>query len=107
MSQEEIIQIAMQVILHAGNARNIIREGANQIINNQLDNVNEMISSAKKELIEAHQIQTKMLQQEANQHNVEVTVLFTHAQDVLMTTESELFFIETLYGLEGKRGIRK
>ena len=99
MSENMIIDTAMQVILHAGNARNIIRKIGKDLSNNNIENIDHELEDAKKELLEAHRIQTDILQKEAQQENINLSVLFIHAQDTLMTTESECFFIETLYDL--------
>ncbi len=95
--EEKVVQVAMQVILHAGNARNLIRNSGNLIVDNKLDGVEEMLAEAKKEIILAHKAQTELLQNEAKGNKIEMSILFSHAQDTLMTTDSECFIIETLY----------
>lgn len=95
--EEKVVQVAMQVILHAGNARNLIRNLGNLIVDNKLDGVEEMLAEAKKEIVLAHKVQTELLQNEAKGNKIEMSILFSHAQDTLMTTDSECFIIETLY----------
>ena len=95
--EEKVVQVAMQVILHAGNARNLIRNLGNLIVDNKLDGVEEMLAEAKKEIVLAHKAQTELLQNEAKGNKIEMSILFSHAQDTLMTTDSECFIIETLY----------
>lgn len=101
--KEKIVEAAMQVILHAGNARNIIREIGNKLENHLHEEIKEQLEMANNEIIKAHKAQTEILQEEAGGINVDMTVLFTHAQDTLMTTESELFFVKTLYRIERNR----
>lgn len=104
MDRKEImIETAMQVILHAGNARNIIREIGNKLGNHFHEEIEEQLEIANNEIVEAHKAQTHILQEEAGGISVDMTVLFTHAQDTLMTTESELFFVKTLYNVERNR----
>ena len=48
------------------------------------------MKKADKEIAEAHRIQTDAIQGEANGEKMEYSVLFTHAQDTLMTIYSEI-----------------
>ena len=82
----EMTTVAMQMILHAGDARTYIVEALQNIKIFNFEVAKEKIAQAEKELIEAHQTQTKVLQEEANGM---IYVLFIHAQDTLMTIKSE------------------
>ena len=97
MDKEKIIQTSMQMILHAGNARNNIHKAGEKITENNLEDIESLLKEAEEEVLLAHKVQTSMLQDEAKDQNIELTILFTHAQDTLMTTESELFFLKTLW----------
>lgn len=97
MKDDELAIVAMEVILHAGNARNLIRKSGELVSKHQIENVEEMLKEAKQEIVLAHKSQTQLLHREARGEKVEMTVLFSHAQDTLMTTESECFMIETLF----------
>lgn len=99
MEEDILADVAMRVILHAGDARNIIRRIGDALSNNDFSNVEQDLEKAKEELLKAHRIQTEVLQQESRQGTVEMSLLFVHAQDTLMTTESECFFVETLYNM--------
>ena len=48
------------------------------------------MKKADKEIAEAHRIQTDAIQGEAKREKMEYSVLFTHAQDTLMTIYSEI-----------------
>lgn len=85
----EMTTVAMQMILHAGDARTYIVEALQNIKIFNFEIAKEKIAQAEKELIEAHQTQTKVLQEEANGMKHELYVLFIHAQDTLMTIKSE------------------
>lgn len=97
MEQEELAKVAMEVILHAGNARNLCRDAAVKISKKQLNGVKEKLDEADKEIVLAHKAQTDLLHSEARGQKVEMTVLLSHAQDTLMNTESEKFLIDTFY----------
>ena len=100
--EECVITAAMNIILHAGNARNILRDAGKCIAEGKnLDAIAQQLEEAS--ILLAHKAQTDILHEEAEGKHIEVTVLFSHAQDTLMTTQSELFFVETLYELEMNR----
>lgn len=96
-NDDKLIQISMNIILYAGNARNAIREIGKRISNDQLDGIEDLLQQANEEYIKAHKVQTEIIQSEARGEVYTVNILFSHAQDTLMTTQSELFMIETLY----------
>ena len=94
MDSEKLVQVAMNVIMHAGDARDYIRKAGTKLSALDLDGVEELLKKASAELVEA---QTSVLQNEAEGDSVPMTVLFSHAQDTLMTVESEQYMISILY----------
>ena len=94
MDNEKLVQVAMNVIMHAGDARDYIRKAGTKLSALDLDGV---LKKASAELVEAHKAQTSVLQNEAEGDSVPMTVLFSHAQDTLMTVESEQYMISILY----------
>ena len=84
MDNEKLVQVAMNVIMHAGDARDYIRKAGTKLSALDLD-------------VEAHKAQTSVLQNEAEGDSVPMTVLFSHAQDTLTTVESEQYMISILY----------
>ena len=97
MDNEKLVQVAMNVIMHAGDARDYIRKAGTKLSALDLDGVEELLKKASAELVEAHKAQTSVLQNEAEGDSVPMTVLFSHAQDTLMTVESEQYMISILY----------
>lgn len=88
---EELNTAAMQMILFAGNSRNMINE-ALKATQQQEDRsqVDEQMKLAKEEITKAHKIQTTMIQSTIEDEDLQSTLLFSHAQDTLMTIYSEL-----------------
>ena len=86
MDSEKLVQVAMNVIMHAGDARDYIRKAGTKLSALDLDGVEELLKKASAELVEAHKAQTSVLQNEAEGDSVPMTVLFSHAQDTLMNT---------------------
>ena len=78
-------QIVFTIIVHAGDARSHALEALRYAREHKFTEANESMAKAKAELIEAHQIQTELLQAEAAGEKHEVNLLLIHAQDHLMT----------------------
>lgn len=98
ISRDELNIISMNVILHAGNARDLNMSVLDMLAENDKNYIaiEEKINSAKKELNEAHKFQTDMIQLEANDKEVPFSVLLIHAQDTLMTITSEVLMTENM-----------
>lgn len=81
---------AMNMIMHAGDARTLIMDALEDIANSEDENAKKKLEEAHEELIKAHQIQTSYIQHVASGEIEEhYSVLFTHAQDTMMTIYSE------------------
>lgn len=80
---ESLNEIAMNIILHAGNAKFNFVEALNYIKENDVTKAKELLKEANDELIEAHKFQTKMLQSEASGATLTPNILLVHAQDHL------------------------
>ena len=99
MDNEKLVQVAMNVIMHAGDARDYIRKAGTKLSALDLDGVEELLKKASAELVEAHKAQTSVLQNEAEGDSVPMTVLFSHAQDTLMTINSEVNLTQNMIRL--------
>lgn len=88
--QNELINVAMQIILHAGNARNSATEALVAAETFDFAQAEEKMKEAEISITEAHKVQTGIIQNEAGGHSYSYSLLFTHAQDTLMTINSEL-----------------
>ena len=102
MDNEKLVQVAMNVIMHAGYARDYIRKAGTKFSALDLDGVEELLKKASAELVEAHKAQTSVLQNEAEGDSVPMTVLFSHAQDTLMTINSEVNLTQNMIRLYRK-----
>lgn len=96
---EEMANVAMQIILHAGNARNSLKESVDFIKQEEFEKARSKITQAKKDLTLAHHSQTKIMQEEINGKEVKHSILFIHAQDTLMTIFSEEIMTSNLLDL--------
>lgn len=82
---ENLQMLSFTIILHAGNARSSAMEAIGLAKNGLFEESRAKISEADKEFAEAHQYQTKLIQNEANGERNELSIILIHAQDHLMT----------------------
>lgn len=100
---EQLNSAAMQIVLHAGDCRNLLNEAINDLLDDKSEEeVKEKITQAKKEITKAHVIQTDMIQSSINEEELQTTLLFTHAQDTLMTINSEVNLVQSMIRLYRK-----
>lgn len=90
MIDEKTAQNAMQIILHAGDARTHCMNALKAIENSDFENAKAEMKRANDEIVKAHRIQTNAISEETQGENGEYSVLFAHAQDTLMTIYSEI-----------------
>lgn len=91
VTSEELNQSAMQIIMLAGDGRNLLTEAVKASMEDApKEGVDEKIRQAREKIVEAHRIQTKIIQYTIEDEELKTTLLFSHAQDTLMTIYSEL-----------------
>lgn len=88
--QKDLISVAMQIILHAGDARNLASDALVEAKQFHFDKAAELMAQAEAAITSAHKSQTEVIQGEASGNSYEYSLLFAHAQDTLMTINSEL-----------------
>ncbi|AKP68438.1 PTS lactose transporter subunit IIA [Companilactobacillus ginsenosidimutans] len=104
MDREELSMISMQVIMHAGNAREHIFKAVDLASQSQFEEAEKMMAESNIELIAAHQAQTNTIQLEAGGTGVPYSTLFTHAQDTLMSVKTEQNLIKEMIKLYKRLG---
>lgn len=90
VAENELIPVAMQIILHAGSGRNKAQEAIKYAKELDFEKANGALKEAKDNIVLAHRSQTAVIQNEAAGKAYEPCLLFTHAQDHLMTIQSEV-----------------
>lgn len=88
--QKELVQVAMQIILHAGDARKYATEALKAAKQFDFDLAEEKMKLANECITLAHKAQTETVQNEMSGEKYEYSMLFAHAQDTLMTIMSEI-----------------
>lgn len=84
-NEEQQLMQSMGLITNAGNAKSLAMEAIHAAHNNNFEVAQTKIDEANKALVAAHNMQTKMLTEEANGHHAKLTLLTVHSQDHLMT----------------------
>lgn len=92
-------QVAMKIILKAGDARENIKVAINCLSKNDKLGYEKEMKEAKENIRQAHAFQTQIIQAEATGETISPTMLFIHAQDTLMTIMSERNLAENIYML--------
>lgn len=75
-----------QLITHSGDAKSLLFEAIQLAKAGDLAGANAKVEAAEAKLGEAHQVQTGLIQSEAQGNPTEVSLLLIHAQDHLMNT---------------------
>ncbi|WP_288227935.1 PTS lactose/cellobiose transporter subunit IIA [uncultured Enterococcus sp.] len=96
---DQLNQLSMNILVHAGNARDHLVQALESLETMDFENAKTEVKAARKEVVIAHGLQTDTLQLEASGEQIRYSTLFCHAQDTLMTAQSEILIGEHLVRL--------
>ncbi|CAM4247064.1 PTS system, cellobiose-specific IIA component [Weissella hellenica] len=99
MEDDELNQLSMNILVHAGDARSFLVQALTQLEQDDYQKSEELIKKAHEEVVIAHGLQTDTLQLEASGEQIRYSTPFCHAQDTLMTAQSEILIGEHLVKL--------
>jgi PTS system cellobiose-specific IIA component len=85
---DEMESICFQIISNAGTARSLLIEALQEAREGNFNEVENKMTEANKYFSEAHKIHGKLIQKEAQGEPVPFSLLFMHAEDQLMSTET-------------------
>ncbi|MGN1344013.1 MAG: PTS lactose/cellobiose transporter subunit IIA [Traorella sp.] len=86
----DINMVAMQVIMNACKGRDKVDEAIELMAKNEFEEAKALLKEAEEDILQAHVAQTKVIQGQAAGDDTEYSLLFIHAQDTIMTSNSEL-----------------
>ncbi len=89
-------QDAMQIILHAGDARAELKKAYECVSAGDIEGARDAIAAADEKIVQAHHIQTEDIQAAIRGEKQDYSLLFAHAQDTLMTIYSEIIVAKQL-----------
>jgi len=104
--KKQLAEISMRIILEAGDARLHCKEALDAIAEFNFEMAEVKIKLALEKIKEAHKLQTDAIQGEARGENLEHSLLFTHAQDTLMSIYSEIHMTKKMIKIFTKLSIR-
>lgn len=96
---DQLNQLSMTILVHAGNARAHLVASLDALEQLAFQDAQTQLADAKKEVVIAHGLQTDTLQMEASGNQIRYSTLFCHAQDTLMTAQSEILIGEHMVRL--------
>lgn len=99
LEENELINVAMNIILHAGDARTDTELALKLVKDFDFKGAKSKIKDAKENIRLAHASQTEVIQNESSGKSYSPSLLFTHAQDHLMTINSEVKLAEHIIEL--------
>lgn len=89
----------MNIIINAGDCKNHCYTALSNVKEQKYEEADNELALAGEALAKAHDAQTEMLQKEAGGEKIQLSLLFVHAQDHLMTAISEKNLIEQIIEL--------
>lgn len=95
----EIEQVIMDIIIQSGEARGYAHEALDMATEGNFVGAKETMEKANSAIGKAHKVQTSLLQKEASGKKLEVSLLFVHAQDHLMTAITEMTLMSEIIKL--------
>lgn len=78
-------EIIFEIIANGGDAKALSYEAIMESEKGNDERADELLRDADAALKKAHNVQTKIITEEINGENIQVTILFVHAQDHLMS----------------------
>lgn len=89
MTPDELVRPAMDIILAAGDARDGVYKAIAAATEGDYASATALLDAAQSDIQRAHRVHTAHIQGEASGEATPYSLLFTHAQDTLMTAYSE------------------
>lgn len=103
---DKLAPISMQIIILAGDSRKLAHEAGDAIAEGDFSQAAELLELAQGKIREAHMIHTDCIQAAAAGEEFGYSMLFTHAQDTLMTVNSEFRLMKKLANVFEKYDVR-
>lgn len=96
---QEVVEKSMSIILHAGDARLFCQKSLEAISTFDFDKAEKVLEKAQEQITIAHKEQTDVIQEETRGEKSDYSLLFAHAQDTLMTINSEIIIAKHLLAI--------
>ena len=103
-----VAEKALEIIMNSGDARTLAKQAFDKIAANEFDEARDLIKQAEKKQVKAHNVQTAMIQGDirGGDEALGYYVLFAHAQDTLMTIQTEINLTKSILKLAESQDAR-
>ena len=101
-SKIEWEKISMGIIVAAGSAKSSAMEGLFAAKDGDYETATKKMVDAEKEIGEASHLHFEVIQEEAKGTQLEFRVLFLHAEDQLLTTQTLILLVQEMIELHQK-----
>ena len=81
---EAILEISFSIISFAGDAKSLSMEAIIKAKKGNIEEAKNIVEKAKEQIVKAHDLQMKLIQNEVSGNKTELSILLIHAQDHLM-----------------------
>ncbi len=96
ISEEAIFQL----ISYSGDARSYMYEALDLVKARSYQEADALLEKAEESILQAHNMQTSLIHQEANGIKIEIGLIMVHAQDHLMSTLLARELVRHLIGMQ-------
>ncbi|MCF0110941.1 MAG: PTS lactose/cellobiose transporter subunit IIA [Erysipelotrichaceae bacterium] len=103
MENFDINRISMEVILNAGDGRELIDQALDAIADQEYGKAETLLEEAEEKITIAHRVQTQVIQSHMAGESIEYSLLFIHAQDTIMTINTELRMTQKMLSIFKKQ----
>ncbi|PKR83798.1 PTS lactose/cellobiose transporter subunit IIA [Heyndrickxia camelliae] len=96
MVDENLDMISFQMISNVGTARSLAMEALFAAKGGDYALAEEKLEESNKYFVEGHRVHAGLIQKEASGDKVEFSLLFMHAEDQLMSTETIVLLVKEM-----------
>ena len=93
---DKMVEVAMGIIINAGDARTCAADAMQAELRGDRAAADAKLKEADEAIKKAHNAQTDVIQDECRVNPTELSLLFMHAQDTVMTIISEVSMIRLM-----------
>ncbi len=104
MEEGSLEMIAFQIISHVGTAKSLVMEALQEAKSNHFEQAEQKLTESDQYFVEGHKVHASLIQKEAAGEPVEFSMLFMHAEDQLMSTETIATLVREMIEMYKKIG---
>ncbi len=101
MTKDDLAVISMNVISTAGEAKSLAIEAMRSIKTDGVEKAKELIKQAREKMAEAQEHHFQALSADAAGDEVNIDVLFVHAEDQFLSADTIIILVDEIINLKG------